>query len=106
MLDLYTICSEELKTHLNEGRELEMKIREEEDARALSGEEVKVVGGPKAKGEKKASIDDQVVYRPHGTGKDTGNYHLTGVVTHKGRSADSGHYIGWVHRSGGKAPAT
>jgi ubiquitin carboxyl-terminal hydrolase 14 len=31
----------------------------------------------------------------------TGNYELMGVVTHKGRSADSGHYIGWVRQSPG-----
>lgn len=27
-----------------------------------------------------------------------GEYELFGVVTHKGRSADSGHYIGWVRQ--------
>lgn len=27
-----------------------------------------------------------------------GEYELMGVVTHKGRSADSGHYIGWVRQ--------
>lgn len=31
----------------------------------------------------------------------TGNYELFGVVTHKGRSADSGHYIAWVRQSPG-----
>jgi ubiquitin carboxyl-terminal hydrolase 14 len=31
----------------------------------------------------------------------TGSYELMGVVTHKGRSADSGHYIGWVRQSPG-----
>jgi ubiquitin carboxyl-terminal hydrolase 14 len=30
-------------------------------------------------------------------GLDTGNYELVAVVTHKGRSADGGHYVGWVH---------
>lgn len=25
---------------------------------------------------------------------------MVGVVTHKGRSANGGHYIGWVHASG------
>lgn len=29
----------------------------------------------------------------------TGNYELMGVVTHKGRTADSGHYIGWVRQA-------
>lgn len=30
-----------------------------------------------------------------------GEYELMGVVTHKGRSADSGHYIGWVRQNPG-----
>uniref|UniRef100_A0A7S1CA16 ubiquitinyl hydrolase 1 n=1 Tax=Bicosoecida sp. CB-2014 TaxID=1486930 RepID=A0A7S1CA16_9STRA len=29
-----------------------------------------------------------------------GYYELAGVVTHKGRSADSGHYMGWVRQKG------
>lgn len=33
----------------------------------------------------------------------TGQYELHAVVTHKGRSADSGHYIGWVRQSPGSA---
>lgn len=31
-----------------------------------------------------------------------GMYELYAVVTHKGRNADSGHYMGWVRQSGGK----
>ena len=31
----------------------------------------------------------------------TGQYELNAIVTHKGRSADSGHYIGWVRQSPG-----
>jgi ubiquitin carboxyl-terminal hydrolase 14 len=31
----------------------------------------------------------------------TGLYELHGIVTHKGRSADSGHYIGWVRQEPG-----
>lgn len=30
----------------------------------------------------------------------SGNYSLQAVVTHKGRSADSGHYVGWVKKEG------
>ena len=33
--------------------------------------------------------------------KFSGHYELMGVVTHKGRSADSGHYIGWVRQHPG-----
>ena len=31
----------------------------------------------------------------------TGNYELYSIVTHKGRDADSGHYIGWVRQHPG-----
>ncbi|CAM9673717.1 unnamed protein product [Heterosigma akashiwo] len=31
-----------------------------------------------------------------------GNYELFGVVTHKGREADGGHYMGWVKQEGGR----
>lgn len=31
----------------------------------------------------------------------TGQYELHAIVTHKGRSADSGHYIGWVRQAPG-----
>jgi ubiquitin carboxyl-terminal hydrolase 14 len=30
-----------------------------------------------------------------------GKYRLTGVLTHKGRSADSGHYVAWTRQKGG-----
>lgn len=44
---------------------------------------------------------DEGLYAAHGFGLETGNYQLIGVLTHKGRSADSGHYVSWVHKSGG-----
>uniref|UniRef100_A0A7S0WQE3 Ubiquitin carboxyl-terminal hydrolase n=1 Tax=Chlamydomonas leiostraca TaxID=1034604 RepID=A0A7S0WQE3_9CHLO len=35
-------------------------------------------------------------------GAATGKYELFGVLTHKGRSADSGHYVSWVKQKDGK----
>lgn len=32
----------------------------------------------------------------------SGMYEICGVITHKGRAADSGHYIGWVLNDEGK----
>ncbi|KAL6496982.1 deubiquitinating enzyme [Orobanche gracilis] len=32
----------------------------------------------------------------------TGVYDLVAVLTHKGRSADSGHYVAWVKQENGK----
>lgn len=33
----------------------------------------------------------------------TGQYELHSIVSHKGRSADSGHYIGWVRQAPGSS---
>jgi ubiquitin carboxyl-terminal hydrolase 14 len=35
-----------------------------------------------------------------GSGLPTGNYELKACVTHQGRSADSGHYVGWIQLQG------
>jgi ubiquitin carboxyl-terminal hydrolase 14 len=32
---------------------------------------------------------------------ETGDYELVGVITHQGRSSESGHYVGWVQDKGG-----
>lgn len=34
----------------------------------------------------------------------TGIYDLVAVLTHKGRSADSGHYVAWVKQESGQFP--
>lgn len=34
------------------------------------------------------------------SGAFTGRYNLTAVLTHKGRTADSGHYVAWIKVSG------
>ena len=120
-LDTYPFCSEDLKKSLKFGRDFELKQRKEEDDKILAGltmkeeEEKKEKSGDvemkdeskeeeskvnkKQVKKKQVLIDNKHVYQTHGTGLDTGNYHLVGVVTHKGRSADSGHYVGWVHKS-------
>jgi len=43
---------------------------------------------------------DANLYRKIGTGLETGNYELIAVLTHQGRTSDSGHYVGWVHKKG------
>lgn len=45
--------------------------------------------------------DDQL-YSPHDFGLGTRIYKLVGLLTHKGRIDDSGHYVAWVHKSRGK----
>lgn len=118
-LDVFEFCSEQLKKGLELGRDFERKQREAEDTKALNNKdgdvEMKDESQEESKEEKPQLVgkaakmavkqeqikkDDAALYRPHGQGLDTGNYQLIGVVTHKGRSADGGHYIGWVHASG------
>jgi hypothetical protein len=39
VFDIYELCTDELKKSLDVGREFERKLREEEDAKRLSGKE-------------------------------------------------------------------
>lgn len=125
VLDIYNFCSNDLKKSLDFGREFEAKLRAEEDEARLEGkrkeaeqydkemkgeseetkeerDQKKLVGAALKKQlkEEQHKKHDEVLYRPHGTGLDTGNYELVAVVTHKGRSADGGHYMAWIHSEG------
>lgn len=45
---------------------------------------------------------EQTLWREMDTAHDTGEYELVGVITHQGRSSESGHYVGWCQHKGGK----
>jgi ubiquitin carboxyl-terminal hydrolase 14 len=117
MLDMDLYCSEDLRNRLAPNR----AIQKERDDKKIEREkaEFEVFKNERMNDEdmdtlkitqafkklKKASEVkefDDMVYREFGTGIETGEYNLVGVITHKGRSADSGHYLGWTHHSGGK----
>ncbi|KAG4399250.1 hypothetical protein AAZX31_08G194000 [Glycine max] len=106
-LDVYDFCSDDLRKKLDaprqilrneEGKKLGLKVNEkssvqkESDVKmsdaegSLNGGEPSVV--PMEEGEKETQM--------------TGIYDLVAVLTHKGRSADSGHYVGWVKQENGK----
>ena len=76
VIDLYDMCTEETKELLNIGRKIESKLMK--DDKDFKVENVK----------REAGKD----YVP------TGRYQLISVLTHQGRSSESGHYIGWVHK--------
>jgi len=42
------------------------------------------------------------LWRSFDEGQETGQYQLIGVITHKGRSTNSGHYVAWCHDQGEK----
>lgn len=75
--------------------EIKAMSEEEKEQKKLVGKALK-----QKEMEEESKRHDEVLYRPHGYGLDTGNYELVAVVTHKGRSADGGHYVGWVHQHG------
>ena len=75
--------------------EVVTETQEQKEANKIVGKAAKAA--EKFEEEKK---HDEILYRPHGHGRDTGNYELVAVVTHKGRSAEGGHYVGWVHARG------
>merc|ERR1711959_793447 len=60
----------------------------------MGGEKKKEEGGDKMEvdatgaGDEKANEEEEDV--------DTGRYELVSIVSHKGRSADGGHYVGWA----------
>ena len=80
VIDLYDMCTEETKELLNIGRKIESKLMK--DDKDFKIENVK----------REAGKD----YVP------TGRYQLISVLTHQGRSSESGHYIGWVHKKDDK----
>ncbi len=90
--DIYELCTDELKKSLDLGRDFERRIREEEDAKRLSGKDdvemkdasakddlkeeqkvTKAVDKNKLK-EEEIKVSDEMLYRPHGQGLDAGHY--------------------------------
>lgn len=114
-LDLHAYLSDELKARIEPNREVQ-KERDDKQievekaefeafkAERINDENMDTLKITKAfKKQKRASkiaAFDATVYREFGTGLETGEYNLVGVITHKGRSSDGGHYVGWTHHSG------
>ncbi|KAK6590817.1 tRNA-guaninine transglycosylase [Cryptosporidium xiaoi] len=77
-LDLYEFCSDELRKILNIGRE----ITELRKKREITSE---------TEVNQSLGSDESVMY----TDCPTGVYELECIITHQGRTADSGHYVAW-----------
>jgi ubiquitin carboxyl-terminal hydrolase 14 len=125
VLDVYEFCSDKLKKALKVARDKALKEDEDRVAKKLKGEDLKDGGDAKdgsgdasaaameteRVGEEveeemdedlKAALAMSVEPEPQppvGPGLPPdfrGLYELFAVVTHKGRDADGGHYMGWV----------
>eukprot|EP01088_Endostelium_zonatum_P003525 TRINITY_DN14733_c0_g1_i2.p1 TRINITY_DN14733_c0_g1~~TRINITY_DN14733_c0_g1_i2.p1 ORF type:complete len:480 (-),score=142.85 TRINITY_DN14733_c0_g1_i2:32-1402(-) len=99
VLDLMDLCTPELKAKIkpvqDKYRVSQEKKRDEEKKRKKGEEEGRMeedVKGEEEDGDLK--VDE-------GRNK-SGMYELYGILSHKGRSADGGHYVSWVKREDGK----
>jgi len=103
--DLFDCASDELKKKLSVGR---LKKKEVEDAQLERERQAMKDDKPASSSAKKdgdaemkdaeAKPAEDVEMKPADAldEYDTGYYELIGVVSHKGRTADGGHYVGWV----------
>ncbi|XP_022907303.1 ubiquitin carboxyl-terminal hydrolase 14 [Onthophagus taurus] len=95
--DAFDLCSPELQEKLAPMR---LKFKEREDK--LVEEAAKVGEKQKNKGDGKEKVKPK--YAPFHFDDDLGSnnsgyYTLQAVLTHRGRSSSSGHYVGWVKQS-------
>eukprot|EP00980_Cylindrotheca_fusiformis_P004068 scaffold880_cov132-Cylindrotheca_fusiformis.AAC.64 len=114
-LDVYDFCSESVKKELKKSRDKALKEEEERIEKKLKGEDMsETMDTDEAKS---ADDDEDAALKaalamsmqtedeepaPVGPGLPPnfqGHYELFGVVTHKGRDADGGHYMAWVKAS-------
>ncbi|CAF1280775.1 unnamed protein product [Adineta steineri] len=93
VLDIFDLCTPELQKRLLPIRE---KIKKAEDAK-LDRERAKKLGEtvvePKNLSKLPTSFPDDA------GSNNSGFYQLNAVLTHKGRSSSSGHYVAWVRRN-------
>jgi len=96
-LDVYELCSPELQAKLEPMRK---RFKEEDDKKIE--QKIKLVGKQK---EETMDVDKKTKTLPYFFEDDVGSnnsgmYELTAVLTHRGRSSSSGHYVGWVKQKG------
>lgn len=110
LLDLFDFCTDDLKMELKAPR---LAFKEAEDAKVgLSQKRQKLDSAanitttttiPASTKNSEADGDIEMVDNiAQYAGALTGRYELIGVLTHKGRSADSGHYVSWVKQNDGQ----
>ena len=86
VLDMYDLCDESLQAQLRPWRNAEAETGPGTVDDGSPDKKQRTVEGDAAP----VSTDADAKQGP------TGRYELIGVLTHKGRSADSGHYVSWT----------
>ncbi|XP_047031067.1 ubiquitin carboxyl-terminal hydrolase 14 [Helicoverpa zea] len=95
-LDVYELCSPELQERLMPMRN---KFKEYEDATVETSLSSKNHGDSTKDVKKKDPTRSIPYWFPNDVGSNnSGYYRLQAVLTHRGRSSSSGHYVAWVSR--------
>jgi ubiquitin carboxyl-terminal hydrolase 14 len=98
-LDVYDLCNKELQAKLEPMREA-FRVQDEEESKVRKAKKVAENDAVKAVVSATAETTATTSYAPFSFEDDLGSsnsgyYDLIGVLTHKGRSSNSGHYVGW-----------
>lgn len=103
VLDLFELCTLDMQKKLIPIREC-FKLQEDDEAQRKKAEKVAESTGDKAKlaalSAAGSEQKNETEYVPYSFENDLGSnnsgyYDLIAVLTHKGRSSNSGHYVGW-----------
>jgi len=102
-LDVFEFCTEEVQAVLKKARDKALAEEEDRINKKLKGEDATMEEAPNEEDEEAAlqaalamSMDTSKAVGPGLPENFQGQYELFAVVTHKGRDADGGHYMGWV----------
>ncbi|XP_011072477.1 ubiquitin carboxyl-terminal hydrolase 6 [Sesamum indicum] len=111
-LDVYDLCSDDLRKRLEAPRRLlrdeegkKLGLKTNEGSSSSTDNDVKMTdaeGSSNGSGNSSKSAPGEEDVPPEKEKHLTGIYDLVAVLTHKGRSADSGHYVAWVKQENGK----
>ena len=93
-MDVYDFCNKKIKESIEKYRKkkLEKEDKEREKKQAINNSDKE-----KDKEKDKMDVDEEKAEKEETISSlFSGYYELCGIVTHKGRSANSGHYIGYA----------
>ncbi|KAF5745482.1 ubiquitin carboxyl-terminal hydrolase 6 [Tripterygium wilfordii] len=109
VLDVYDLCSDDLRKNLEtprqilrteEGKKAGLKTSDDSSSKDNDVKMTDIKESSNGVGELSTVTPEEGV--PSNKEHLTGIYDLVAVLTHKGRSADSGHYVSWVKQESGK----
>ncbi|EKX37851.1 hypothetical protein GUITHDRAFT_165362 [Guillardia theta CCMP2712] len=109
LLDMRDFCTDEYKSRIDKWRNKEREANDERQAalrrRTETGtakDESESKEGAKGEEKKEETMEVEGQEEIEETEDLWSTYELTGVITHKGRTADGGHYVAWIKKDSGK----